>query len=110
MEATNHYWETLVDFLDEHGFAWQLSNPFTAKRHREGADLARTKHDGRDVLQFDEMLRIGYFTETKRLPPAYAAPISTASVCSAASCARCTPPVGRPLAAHSAPKQPWPRS
>jgi len=73
MEATNHYWETLVDFLDEHGLAWRLINPFTAKRHREGADLARTKHDRRDAMQLAEMLRIGYFTETKRLPPAYAA-------------------------------------
>ena len=73
MEATNHYWETLVDFLDEHGLAWRLINPFTAKRHREGADLARTKHDRRDAVQLAEMLRIGYFTETKRLPPAYAA-------------------------------------
>lgn len=73
MEATNHYWETLVDFLDEHDLAWRLINPFTAKRHREGADLARTKHDRRDALQLAEMLRIGYFTETKRLPPAYAA-------------------------------------
>jgi transposase len=70
MEATNHYWETLVDFLDEHGLAWRLINPFTAKRHREGADLARTKHDRQDAIQLAEMLRIGYFTETKRLPPA----------------------------------------
>ena len=59
MEATNHYWETLVDFLDEHELTWRLINPFTAKRHREGADLARTKHDRRDALQLAEMLRIG---------------------------------------------------
>jgi len=72
IEAGSHYWRNLAYFLDEQGLVFQMVNPFTLKRQREGDDLDRRKNDYRDATAAAELMRNGKYTETRLLQGKYA--------------------------------------
>ena len=72
MEPTNHYWQLVAAYLEEHEVPYRLVNAYTVKKHREGDQLDRAKDDARDAFTIADLLRTGKFTETQRLTAPYA--------------------------------------
>jgi len=72
MEPTNYFWKLLAADLEQRQRPYQLVNPYTVKKHREGDQLDRSKDDPRDAFTIADLLRTGKYTETRLLHGHYA--------------------------------------
>lgn len=81
MEPTNYFWKLLAAELEKHQMTYQLVNPFTVKKHREGDQLDRSKDDVRDAFTIADLLRTGKYTETQLLHGNYAELRQYAALC-----------------------------
>jgi len=74
MEPTNYFWKLLAADIEKHrpDYGYQLVNPFTVKKNREGNQLSRSKDDNRDAFTIGDLLRTGKYTETRLLHGMYA--------------------------------------
>lgn len=72
LEPTNYYWKQVGTYLNQVQLPFRLVNPYTVKRHREGAQLDRAKDDWRDAATIADLLRTGQFTETRLRTGLYA--------------------------------------
>lgn len=72
MEPTNYFWKLLAADLERRQVTYRLVNAYTAKKHREGDQLDRSKDDGRDAFVIGDLVRTGKYTETRLLHDGYA--------------------------------------
>ena len=72
MEPTNYFWMLLAAELERRRIDYRLVNAYTARKHREGDQIDRSKDDPRDAFAIAELLRTGKFTETRLLHDGYA--------------------------------------
>jgi transposase len=72
MEPTNYFWKLLASDLEQRQVSYRLVNAYTAKKHREGDQLDRSKDDVRDAFAIGDLVRTGKYTETRLLRGGYA--------------------------------------
>jgi transposase len=71
MEPTGHYWLNVSRWLTEHHFEVVLVNPHLVKKNKENRDNTPSKSDRKDALVIADMVKNGYYSETRTTPEAF---------------------------------------